>query len=226
MQGRPLFQIAVCLFLFSLPGFGPAVAQSSFVNWETAHVSPLAMTPSGATLLAVNTADARLEVFDLGAKGPVPRGSVPVGLDPVSVRPRNEEEVWVVNHISDSVSVVDLPSMTVVATLRTLDEPADVVFAGDPQRAFISCSQANTILVVDPANLAAEPVLVPLEAEDPRAMAVSADGSKVYVAIFQSGNGTTALRGRLVVDGSEVTPINHPSGPYAGQNPPPNDGSS
>lgn len=81
-------------------------------------------------------------------------------------------------------------------------------------------------MVFDPANLDTAPSLVPLDAEDPRAMAVSADGSEVYVAIFQSGNGTTALRGRLVVDGSEVTPLNHPSGPYGGQNPPPNDGLS
>ncbi len=34
--------------------------------------------------------------------------SVPVGLEPVAVAARSETEVWVVNHLSDSVSIVDL----------------------------------------------------------------------------------------------------------------------
>src|SRR5262245_41997602 len=101
-----------------------------FVNWESPHVSPLDLTPDGSRLLAVNTADDRLEVFAVTAAGLVHLGSVPAGLDPVSVRARTSTEAWVVNHISDSVSVVSLVSMNVVATLHPGDEPADVVFAG------------------------------------------------------------------------------------------------
>ena len=204
--------------------FGAASEAQSFVNWESPHVSPLDLTPDGSMLLAVNTADNRLEVFDLGSGAPTLKKSIFVGLDPVSVRARTVTEAWVVNQVSDSVSVVDLGSGLVTATLQTLDEPADVVFAGDPQKAFVSCSQANTLQVFDPQNLDAAPTAIPLEAEDPRAMSVAADGSEIYVAIFQSGNHTTALRGRLVVHGEEVTPLNHPSGPYGGLNPPPNDG--
>ena len=40
-------------------------------------------------------------------------GAVPVGLDPVSVRARSNTEAWVVNHVSDSVSIVDLQAMNV-----------------------------------------------------------------------------------------------------------------
>ena len=40
-------------------------AQSSFVNWEHPQVHPLEITPDGTKLLAVNTPDNRLEVFDL-----------------------------------------------------------------------------------------------------------------------------------------------------------------
>ena len=36
------------------------------------------------------------------------RGSVPVGLEPVAVAARSDDEVWVVNHLSDSVSIVDV----------------------------------------------------------------------------------------------------------------------
>ena len=111
----------------------------------------------------MNTADDRLLVFDLASGKPVPAFDVPVGLDPVSVRARSATEVWVVNHVSDSVSVVDLTTHNVVATLRTDDEPADVVFAGTPPRAYVSCSQANTLLVFDPANLAAAPARIAID---------------------------------------------------------------
>ncbi len=199
---------------------------SSFVNWENPHVSPLAMTPDGKTLLAVNTPDNRLEVFDLTSGLPVWAASIPVGLDPVSVRARTSTEVWVVNHISDSVSIVDLSTMNVRFTLRTDDEPTDVVFAGSPERAFVSCSQVNRVMVFDPANLSALPVSIEIDGEDPRAMAVSPDGTKVYVAIFESGNASTVLGGGIAGATLAYPPnvVSHAAGPYAGKNPPPNDG--
>ncbi|HEX6883342.1 MAG TPA: hypothetical protein VF530_08170 [Planctomycetota bacterium] len=204
---------------------GVAAAQNALVNWETPHVSPLARTPDGLRLLAVNTPDNRLEVFDLGSGTPVALLSIPVGLDPVSVRARTSAEAWVVNHVSDSVSIVDLVAGHVVATLATDDEPCDVVFAGAPQRAFVSCSQANTVLVFDPADLAAAPQRVAIRGEDPRALAVSPDGTRVYAAIFESGNGTTALGGgttSFVLFPRNV--VSDADGPHGGVNPPPNDG--
>ena len=84
------------------------VGQDALVNWETPHVSPLAMTADGLRLLAVNTPDNRLQVFDLTWGNPVALADIPVGLDPVSVRARSNTEAWVVNHVSDSVSIVDL----------------------------------------------------------------------------------------------------------------------
>lgn len=192
-----------------------ACAQSDFANWETPHVSPIALTPSGQTLLAVNTADNRVEIFDASGESLVSLGAISVGLDPVSVRCRNENEAWVVNHVSDSISIVDLPTGRVVQTLFTGDEPTDVVFAGNPQRAFVSTSQLNQVRVFDPLNLAAAPVIVTIGGEDPRAMAVSADGTRVFVAIFESSNTTTAIRQQ---------DVSAPTGPYGGLNPPPNFG--
>ncbi len=198
---------------------------SSFVNWENAHVHPLDMTPDRTKLLAVNTADNRLEVFDISNGSPVSLGAIPVGLDPVSVRARTDNEVWVVNHISDSISIVNLDLLNVVATLETDDEPCDVVFAGAPVRAYVSCSQVNKVQVFDPSNPAADPVEVDINGEEPRAMAVSLDRSKVYVAIFESGNRSTILAGGSAVPGFfPPNAVNDPAGPYGGQNPPPNDG--
>ncbi|MFG0316248.1 MAG: hypothetical protein ACF8XB_03165 [Planctomycetota bacterium JB042] len=225
MRSTPLPSalVAVAALLFA----PEASAQGPFVNFETPHVHPLDVTPDGTRLLAVNTPDGRLEVLDL--TGPVPRleASIPVGVDPVSVRARNDGEAWVVNHLSDSVSVVDLASGRVVATLDTDDEPADVAFAGTTERAFVTCSQANRILVFDPTQLQSPPIALDLPVEEPRALAVSADGKAVYAAVFESGNGTTILGG----GSDDPTIISYPpnvvgnvSGPYAGANPPPNSG--
>ncbi|MBK7974001.1 MAG: hypothetical protein IPK07_12245 [Deltaproteobacteria bacterium] len=185
---------------------------SSFWNFETPTIHPLDLTPDRNRLLVVNLPDGRLEVLDASGAGlPAKLGSVPVGVDPVSVRARTNTEAWVVNHVSDSVSVVDLLTMNVVATIFPGDEPTDVVFAGNPQRAFVSVSQENKVMVYDPENLGAAPLAVPIAGEDPRALAT--DGTRVYAAIFESGNDTTGIPPEVVSD---------PSGPYGGLNPPPN----
>ena len=199
-----------------------------FVNWENPPVYPIDLSPDGQTLVVTNTADNRLEVFDLTTGFPRKKASVVVGIDPVSARFRTNSEVWVVNHISDSVSIVDLESLVVKATLDTLDEPADVVFAGSPVRAYVSCSAVDTIQVFNPGNLQASPQNVIIEAEDPRALAVSPDGMTVYAAIFESGNGTTVLAGGFERENAdEFFPppaVNSVMSPYAGVNPPPNSG--
>jgi YVTN family beta-propeller protein len=175
----------------------------SFVNWESPHVHPLDLSADGRFLFACNTADNRLEVFTI-EEGLRLVASVPVGLDPVSVRVRNEREVWVVNRVSDDISIVDLNTLNVRATVKTLDEPGDVVFAGDGARAFVSCQQDAKILVLD-AGATFGPLLqadqvIRLKGQDPRAMATSPDGSQVYVAMFVSGNRSTILNGSTDLD--------------------------
>lgn len=224
MRGHELWG---CVGLVMVAFFGvAALGQGAFVNFESSQVHPVDLSPDGSTLAVCNTADDTLELFDVTGGVPIPIGSVPVGIDPVSVRFRTTGEVWVVNHISDSVSVVDVVAQHVFGTLTTLDEPADVVFAGAPTMAFVSCSQANTIQRFDPGNFAAPPTSIAIEAEDPRALAVSPDGMTVYAAIFESGNGST-----LIAGGNDGTLGGFPTNaamedagnPYGGVNPPPND---
>ncbi len=212
---RPRFIPALVLLAGCgcLPGM--ASAQNAVWNWESPHVHPIALTPSGQTLLAVNTADNRLEMFDVSSGVPVSLASIAVGLDPVSVRCVSNTEAWVVNRISDSVSVIDLASRRVTRTIGVGDEPCDVVFAGG--RAFVSVSEQNQVRVWDLSNLGAAPTVLAIQGEDPRSLAVSPDGTTVYAGIFHSGNKTTAVRAEVV---SQV------NSPYAGQNPPPNVGNT
>ena len=220
MPRTALCLTAILFGLAPLPG-----AQTAFVNWETPHIHPLELTPNGQWLLAVNLPDNRLELFALGSGTPVPAGSIPVGLDPVSVRARTNQEIWVANQVSDTVSVIDSATRNVKATLATDDEPADILFAGSPERAYVSCSQANTILVFDPNDLSVAPQRIAIAGEEPRALAKSADGLRVYCAIFESGNRTTVLPSGGMQPGDDPPDVmGISSGPYAGVNPPPNNG--
>ena len=78
-----------------------------FTVFESVQVRPLALSPSGKLLFAANTPDDRLEVFRIKNNGLELLASIPVGLEPVAVAARNDNEIWVVNHLSDSVSVVE-----------------------------------------------------------------------------------------------------------------------
>ena len=114
---------------------GPAQAQSppgSFLNFESGHVRPLAMSPDGQRLFAVNTPDGRLAIFDVTATGLDLAAEVPVGMEPVAVAARSNDEVWVVNHLSDSISIVridptDVTLSRVVRTLHTCEDRKSVV---------------------------------------------------------------------------------------------------
>ena len=188
-----------------------------FVAFESGQVRPLALSENKAFLYAVNTPDNSLEVFRIGDNVLTPIQSIPVGMEPVAVAV-NGSEVWVVNHLSDSVSIIDtaLNPARVVKTLLVGDEPRDIVFAGSNRsRAFITTAHRGQNSPVDPqyttagigradvwvfdsenlgVSLGGEAVnIVTVFGDTPRALATSNDGSKVYVAVFNSGNKTTAV---------------------------------
>src|SRR3989440_8448208 len=127
---------------------GSVFAQSSYVNFEGKQTSPVRLSPDGTRLFAVNTPDARVSVFDVTQpSNPRLLVEIPVGVEPASVNPRNNDEVWVVNEVSDSISVVSVSQRIVTDTIYVKDEPADVVFAGG--KAFVSAARKNTIAVFD-----------------------------------------------------------------------------
>src|SRR5581483_11623082 len=104
MTQRHRLRAFVTAILVSCVGARAVPAAAGFVEFESGQVRPLALSPDGTRLYAVNTPDDRLEIFTVGPGGLAHAGSVPVGLEPVAVAARTDGEVWVVNHLSDSVN--------------------------------------------------------------------------------------------------------------------------
>jgi YVTN family beta-propeller protein len=162
-----------------------------FVNYEAKQTSPVRLSPDGSRLFAVNTPDGRLSVFNVtNPKNPILIAEIPVGLEPVSVNPVSNDEAWVVNEVSDSVSIVSVSQHAVINTLYVKDEPADVVFANG--RAFVSCGRNNQIVVFDQAS---QTIItnIPVLGENPRSLCVNSNGTRVYAAFALSGNRTTLI---------------------------------
>jgi len=224
----------VAAFLFFATTLLTATVSSA--TFESGHVRPLALSPDGTRLFAVNTPDHRLEIFDVGGAGLVHAASVPVGLDPVAVAARTDDEVWVVNQLSDSISIVDTSAdpPRVVRTLLVGDEPRDVVFAGPDdgsghfRRAFVTTARRGQNAPVDPllttegtpralvwvfdatnlgTTLTGTPEkILALFGDTPRALAATADGAVVYAAIFHSGNQTMTVGDGIVCNGGASAP--------------------
>jgi DNA-binding beta-propeller fold protein YncE len=207
-----------------------ASSSSSYTLFESGQVRPLAMSPDKQHLFAVNTPDNRLEIFRIRDHGLIHTASIPVGLEPVAVAARTNHEVWVVNHLSDSVSVVELDDRgddltgQVERTLLVGDEPRDIVFAGPGRkRAFITTAHRGQNIPFDPqltapgvgradvwvfdadelgSALGGTPLaIVTLFTDTPRALAVTPDGTRVYAAGFHTGNRTTIIHESSIPNG-------------------------
>jgi YVTN family beta-propeller protein len=198
------------------------VKGANFTTFETGQVRPLALSPDGNRLFAANTPNGTLEIYAIDAGGLSHESTVAVGMEPSAVAAPSNNEVWVVNHLSDSVSVVDV-SVTPPVVKQTLlvgDEPRDIVFAGTNNKfAFITTAhrgqngpddnpvnaQLDTpgvgradVWVFDTTALGntigGDPTTVlTLFGDTPRALTVSPDGNTVYAAVYFSGNRTTTL---------------------------------
>jgi DNA-binding beta-propeller fold protein YncE len=188
-----------------------AANEGAFTNFETEPVRPILLSPDGRLLYLLNAADDRLEVWDNAPSGPRRLGEIAVGLRPVALAAHGPREVWVSNHLSDSVSVVDIsdPAAPVLRhSLQVGDEPRDIVLAGG--RIYVATARRSAspaagegqaeLWIFEADNPLFEPQRLTLFGTKPRGLAVSPDGRRVYAGIFRSGNGTTSIDERRVVE--------------------------
>ena len=164
-------------------------------TFASPHVRPIAV--AGRFVFAANTPADTVDVIDIRSRALTHR--INVGVDPVSITARPDgNEVWVANHVSDSVSVIDSNAASptfaqVVATIQDIDadslatrfdEPVGIAFASNA-KAYVALSPANRIAIVDVASHAVTGHL-PIQAQEPRAIAVR--NGRLYVIPFESNN--------------------------------------
>jgi YVTN family beta-propeller protein len=135
-------------------------------------------------------------------------GSIFTGLEPVALAldPDDPQRLFVSNHVSDTVSVVDLARLSVVGTLDVGDEPQGLLVTGD--KVFVACARApgtpmgpgqrlpsamvdHVVAVHDKHPPYARLALVPIEGVRPRDV-VLADGA-VHALVQNSGNHTVIM---------------------------------
>jgi len=225
--------VAYVFFVF----FSSVAQAGDYTLFESGQVRPLAMSPDGRHLYVLNTPDNHLEIFRIKKKGLVHKQSVPVGMEPVAVAVRNRSEVWVVNHLSDSISIINTSKFParVVRTLLVGDEPRDIVFSRN-DRAFITTAHRGQNSPVDPQfftpgipradvwvfdankpgkSMGGSPIkILSLFTDTPRALALSPDGNTVYAAGFHTGNKTTIINEASVCNGGALVPSCQPDPAY------------
>lgn len=176
------------------------------------HSNPIAFH-NGQVFVANTPADT-LDVFDSQSNKLIQR--ISVGVDPVSVAVRPDgKEIWVSNHVSDSVSVIDNDRTNstyfqIIATIQDFDEkskatqfdePVGIAFA-DNTKAYVALSSENQIAVVDVKSRRVRR-RISIPAQDPRSIVVRKN--RLYVIPFESNNQTQLSGGTGKIDGDLVT---------------------
>lgn len=185
----------------------PAVGYPTFLS---PHASPIVLHQQ--KVYVTNTPAATVDILDASTQQVV--ASVPVGIDPVALALHPDgTELWVSNHVSDSVSVIDidptsLSYLTVIATVQDIaentgatrfDEPVGIAFANS-EKAYVALSSENKIAIVDVTSRQVTG-RINLNAQDPRAIRVR--GDRLYVIAFESNN-QTQLSGCVGALGGEL----------------------
>ena len=120
----------------ALVGLWTGVAAAAFTTFESGQVRPLALSPDGSRLFAVNTPDDRLEIFDVDARR---ARRTPARSRSASSRSRSRRapnaEVWVVNHLSDSVSIVDVATQPAARRRARCSSATSRATSSSPARA-------------------------------------------------------------------------------------------
>ena len=168
-----------------------------FQLFESPQVNPIVLNETGTMLFVANTTSNSISIVDTFNNFTI--ATVEVGLEPsaLAVRP-GANELWVSNHVSDSVSVIDIApgsptQYRVIDTIQAVDaqgvtlfdEPLGIAFTADGAKAFVALSSRNQIAVIDPVARSVTSRLN-VRAQEPRAIAVR--NGLLYVTATESGN--------------------------------------
>lgn len=197
----------------SLPcdgGTPPVLPSFTPLPQRTLTPNPLRMGPFA---YIPNTGDNSVAIIDLSASIPSAAPlTIDVGLGPqgVAIDPSGKY-IYVSNHDGDTVSVIQAPAHTVVATLPVGNGPASMVLHAAKGRLYVANQLDNTISVIDTATRAVIDTLI--LSSIPDRLLIHPGGGYLYVLSQASGNlaiintQTKAVSNISVLDG--VAPVAH-----------------
>ncbi|MAF65561.1 MAG: hypothetical protein CMJ84_07870 [Planctomycetes bacterium] len=160
-----------------------------WMNFELPPQDPICFSHDGGWVWVANQVGRQLQRFRIGHAGPEYSLPLSPGVVAVVARPESEE-LWLVDHLTSSVGVMEGATGTLERTIRVGNAPQGLVFSGDGTRAWVTCSSDNRVDVIDTATY--EVVhSIPVPGREPRGIARV--GSDLFVASFLSGNGTAPM---------------------------------
>ena len=152
---------------------------------------PIAISDDDSLLVAVNTLDGSVTVFNVAGDSNTKLGEVRVGEHPqtVAITP-DGRFAYVTNQGSSTVSVVDLTSLTTAVDVPVGIGPFGVALTPDGGRAYVANSASNSVSIVEAgSNSVVGTILIP--GVQPRGVAVTNDNGgqgvqHVYVTQYLS----------------------------------------
>lgn len=178
-QGKPL--LFVLLVLLGFMATTPQQASLQNPQFSKRSSSAIAITDDGSRLLVVNPDSNTLTVMD--PVGGQKLAELAVGTDPRTVALEGRTRAFVANRGSNTVSVVNLQDLTVVATIPVGQQPYGVVVAPEDTFVFVANSGSDSISVIDTTTLQ----LVATIPMGDRPAGLAAAASRLYVTHLLTG---------------------------------------
>ena len=126
----PKLLLSAVISIASLGAYSQNLKTVGRPSMESPHANPIAV--NGNYVYVTNTPAGTVDVIDRKTQKIVDR--IHVGIDPVSIAVRPDgKEVWVSNHVSDSVSVIDSDPKSptfhvVIATIQEFNQNKATLF--------------------------------------------------------------------------------------------------
>lgn len=187
-----------------------AISMSNYTVLATIPVGTapigLAVSPDNGSLYVTNSGDNTLTVINISTNRPV--ATINVGNTPYSVAVSPDgRTVYVSNSKNDTVSVIDAATDMVTATIKVGSAPWGIKTNPRTGDVYVLNQNDGTVSIIYNNNIKAT---IPVGKNPGVGLAVSSDGTRLYVANADSNNVS-------VIDTSTnkvVTSINTGSGPY------------
>jgi YVTN family beta-propeller protein len=161
--------------------FRPATAQGAA---SPTHASPIAITGDNAEVWSVNPDNNSVSVFNVAGDANVKVAEVAVGIEPwcVAITPNNAK-VYVTNMASGTVTVINRSTRAVLKTIKVGTEPFGCALSGT--KLYVTNQSSDDVSLINTSTDTVVKTIRPVGPK-PRGIAVSADGTKVYVTQFLS----------------------------------------